>query len=88
MRANDSVLEPGRCCGERGENTGREKAAIVETSRGSVHTWVASTALLGCLARHCQLYRILCWRLYRSRESDDIKGGPLETDPGGWVLAG
>lgn len=84
MRADDNMLEPGGCCGERGENTVREKVASVETSWGSVHTWVASAALLGFLARHCQLYRMLCL----SHESDDIKGGPLETDPGGWMLAG
>lgn len=33
MQAKDSVLEPGHCCGERGENTVHEKAASVETSR-------------------------------------------------------
>lgn len=57
MRANDSVLEPGRCCGERGENTGREKAAIVETSRGSVQpswvSWLVSVNVTECCDGVC-----------------------------------
>lgn len=38
MQANGSAFKLGPCCGERGENTVREKAASVETSPSSVCT--------------------------------------------------